>query len=765
MGQQGSRLPSSSHQEYASNRMSISTIALAQQLKTTRNKPTRTQPLKKKSFGTALLATSFSRRQINQDLIGDDEDYGAEDEDDYLAGDDMDGMSHRNTLDPFLSSNRLTSTTSFAQLAMISNGNTHYFHKYPKTHYCYFRTHDNPYGLSDDDLTSDYTIKLDPENDAQFYELAFSLFNLSQKCNQVDEQNIENDHTALTIENSIESTQPRPVFLKPGTNWTSSEKSTPNSVLSTSTSQTTIPSVPSSSHSNGINGSISPISISDSSSPFGSSSPLHRPRGRAFLQHFSPSPTGFSSSSNNGFLTNINPPPNYQTNLTSTGHDRPKNSKHDSRRVHDTMYISTRRSRQIDIASKENRRDLYMKILRTRFEKRGLFKKNSSEEITTSYLEECIPFELMLQILSYLLPKDLIVLGGVSKSFHYIWTEHPHLWFRYPQNNDIYDLLHEPGFGNRDNQEKPSTEYAFIDHNTFRDLVENPPFPEEQANVILSSWKYMYTTIYYDYNGPWMKHCSFYNVANIKSLEYRLNSLELKVCLLGDCSGKSSWVFMLKEAMNNETIDHYNSLVKKIRYIEATVGAAYTSKPIKVKLPRSCLETNANDTEPSPSIEQSSLPTTPNDKSPIISLSIWDTSGVQRYYSLIPLYLKVCKCIMICFDLSRESSFDNMTEMFEKYIFNHHASKSKTNLAENKNQFEKYLQSEDIIVCICGLKMDLDRNVSQERVSQFLHSYGGSRINMNSNLVYFELSSFSGQNVYNPWFYIAYRTALRKLHI
>ncbi|KAG2392905.1 hypothetical protein C9374_009482 [Naegleria lovaniensis] len=878
----------------------------------------RTQKSKGKLGAGNLLATSFSRRHFNDDLIGDEEESEDETYDENYDGtidnnphhaDDIehDGngeeslrrklrSSHRSGRDMIFAS-ALSTTTSLHNLLQDPTTarnedlvNTHEFHNknqqrnmtltahtssqpllsqhhsqrhtvhvsnhaitmdginhltnttmYPKTHYSYYwrpnvykdcfmpttsrsstayqfrkQTNSDLYAsLATDDNSQclEWTIRLDPENDPQFYELAFSLFHFGKQDDEHDDAVIPTSHStdddqhaddsklAFSTVHITTATSPQNIHTS---NHTSPKKNhhrengvtSPQSLTATTPNSDAPTSVPSSllmgscttttttSSTTTMGTDSSSIGLGTSSSTYlniPSPSPsYHRPRGRAFLigsqTSSSPNPhTSINSSSSNHFYpfeSDRNSRDIASSPLLNSGGINHLHVHNQSSRLssNSNIYLGEKRRKSLERTSRDYRREMYLQVLRTRFENRGVIPKEDdvhnkkrqqpSYYISASQLEQRVPFEIMFQILTYLTPDDLIKLGNVSRTFRYIWTEHPLLWVRYP-----YIITNENGdlnLGEMVEQEKSRIGSSFIDHASLRELIEESPFTTEKTNIVLSSWSNIYRAIYLGYSkGPWNNYCTFYNNVNTQSVEYRLSMIEIKVCLVGGSgTGKSSWVLMLKDANNGETPEIYKSRSKKIEYMEATIGASYTVKHIKVTLPHSA--SSSNDSQDDDSISSETDSYIMNRFVPIISESIWDTSGVKRYFPLIPLYLKTCKGIILCFDLNRPESFDEMIEIFEEYIFKQQANKCETmDLYENKHLFEKSLQEQDTYVYVCGMKCDTERHVSNDRITQFLHKYGGSRIKIfTNNFLYFELSPLTGENVYTPWLHLAYCVAL-----
>ncbi|EFC44084.1 rab family small GTPase [Naegleria gruberi] len=778
---------------------------------------------KKGGPGLTLLATSFSRRDFGQDLIGE------EDTDvttsrtgvDSSAGVFTSFRTSRNYLRSHMDDSAIISKNDIGEI-VHHHADHQCLSLYPKSHYDYYNR--RMHQLIDSYFEKenfDWTIHLDPENDPQFYEIAFSMFEsvvvnkrLSPPKTVIpfiaqyndDEYEEESDPQIIDDDYFIHCEQPtkssprqiqsnsdekREIMGKKGI----SPSCSTSTVETTGASATTMPSLVSTtlttsstviSNETMIMSSLANTTLGSPSTSIASSNYLsspnsfQRPRGRAFLM-FGSSQSPSSSTQQNSYLlspsmnSNYNPTPitplrsdsaiSTTLNPSTTTPKTPTPSSEKKTSPHDLKSSE----KKIPKSPRECRRECYSKVLNARFEYGG-WKDNcdfGKRSISLSQLEESVPYEIMFHILSYLSAPDLIDLSRVSRSFHYIWTEHPLLWISYPYNLNnlsMSDLSSSSEFAETFDDREKKQGSSFIDHITLRELIESSPFSQEKTTMVLSSWKNIYKSIYKGYrNGPWMNYCAFHNNVNTQSLEYRLSMIEIKVCLIGDStSGKSSWVYMLKEAISNhlDTVEH-RSRVKKIEYIESTIGATYLMKHVKVNLPTPTGTAEIQEDDDSISSEADSYIMTRYN--PIISLSVWDTSGMKRFLNLIPLYLKVCKAIMLCFDLSRPESFDDMLQLFDKYIFKQQATKSpELNLLENRNLFEKCLQNEDIYVFVCGLKSDLEPKISNERITQFLHSYGGSRIKLfTNNMLYFELSSMSGENLYTPWLHLAYRVALK----
>ncbi len=49
----------------------------------------------------------------------------------------------------------------------------------------------------------------------------------------------------------------------------------------------------------------------------------------------------------------------------------------------------------------------------------------------------------------------------------------------------------------------------------------------------------------------------------------------------------------------------------------------------------------------------------------VLRMQLWDTAGQERFHSLIPSYIKDCSAAIIVFDLTSESSFNNLNKWAE----------------------------------------------------------------------------------------------------
>ena len=108
-------------------------------------------------------------------------------------------------------------------------------------------------------------------------------------------------------------------------------------------------------------------------------------------------------------------------------------------------------------------------------------------------------------------------------------------------------------------------------------------------------------------------------------------------------------------------------------------------------------------------------------------LSIWDTAGSERYRSIANSYLKNAQAILLCFDISDKTSFDELGLFWQSFI------KEYFSLGKEQNKI--------CLVYLVGTKQDLEqqRAVSKEEALTFIKQF--------ENGEYFETSSLTGYNV------------------
>ena len=111
-------------------------------------------------------------------------------------------------------------------------------------------------------------------------------------------------------------------------------------------------------------------------------------------------------------------------------------------------------------------------------------------------------------------------------------------------------------------------------------------------------------------------------------------SHDSKVVIIGNMSvGKTSFI---NQYVNN-TFHSYN---------ESTIGASFFSKVSKV--------------DPTKEIENN-----------LIKLNVWDTAGQERYYSLIPMYYRETKCVIIIYDVTDSFSFQKIKDKWVPDLYEH----------------------------------------------------------------------------------------------
>ena len=101
-----------------------------------------------------------------------------------------------------------------------------------------------------------------------------------------------------------------------------------------------------------------------------------------------------------------------------------------------------------------------------------------------------------------------------------------------------------------------------------------------------------------------------------------------------------------------------------------------------------------------------------------VKLLLYDTSGKEKYKTLIPLYIKEAKFIFLIYDITNEESFININKWLE---------------------FSKDLNEENALFILVGNKSDLfNRKVSQEEGKKFAD---------NNNYSFKEVSAFTGDGI------------------
>jgi len=161
---------------------------------------------------------------------------------------------------------------------------------------------------------------------------------------------------------------------------------------------------------------------------------------------------------------------------------------------------------------------------------------------------------------------------------------------------------------------------------------------------------------------------------------------ESKVVLLGDCGvGKSSIALRFVQQKFSST--HH-----------ATIGAAFASKDVSVKIPGSSHQS----------------------REAVVRLQIWDTAGEEKYRSMTRFYFRNTNVGILVYDVTDESSFTNVRS-WEQDLLEH---------------------CPDAKIVVVGNKVDLadagERAVSMRNARQWCEEQGHRHI---------ECSAKSGANV------------------
>ena len=114
-----------------------------------------------------------------------------------------------------------------------------------------------------------------------------------------------------------------------------------------------------------------------------------------------------------------------------------------------------------------------------------------------------------------------------------------------------------------------------------------------------------------------------------------------------------------------------------------------------------------------------------------INLKIWDTAGQEKFRSMINMYYKGAKCIVICYDITEENSFNNVKNWL--------------------SEIEKNVNG--IFIILVGNKCDLNdnRKISYENAESFAKE---------NNMFYIETSAKNNINVSKLFEIIADKIAL-----
>ncbi len=117
-----------------------------------------------------------------------------------------------------------------------------------------------------------------------------------------------------------------------------------------------------------------------------------------------------------------------------------------------------------------------------------------------------------------------------------------------------------------------------------------------------------------------------------------------------------------------------------------------------------------------------------------VNLDIWDTAGQERFKSMIPLYYKGAKAIIICFDITNKDSYLGAQNWFNEII----------------DSVKK------VVFVLCGTKKDLENNreIPFSVAKKFADLKG---------IKYMETSSKDDLNIYDIFKYIAEQITLNIL--
>lgn len=103
-----------------------------------------------------------------------------------------------------------------------------------------------------------------------------------------------------------------------------------------------------------------------------------------------------------------------------------------------------------------------------------------------------------------------------------------------------------------------------------------------------------------------------------------------------------------------------------------------------------------------------------------VKLEIWDTAGQETYRSILPLYYKAAGCVLLTFDLTRKSTFEELKKFWVKQI---------------QQQCDP-----KVIVVLIGNKCDM--NDKRQVEESDARSYAEKR-----KFLYFETSAKVGTNI------------------
>lgn len=183
------------------------------------------------------------------------------------------------------------------------------------------------------------------------------------------------------------------------------------------------------------------------------------------------------------------------------------------------------------------------------------------------------------------------------------------------------------------------------------------------------------------FDGDWKLSLEFFcfhekKQASKRKTKFKDNDI-FKMCILGmGRPGKTSFTRRI--------------LGKPLTFIESTIGAAFFTKIEKIGSKRE------------------------------IKFEIWDTSGQDRYSSLLPMYYRGARIILLFYDLTDESTIDGM-EKLTKEIISH---------AEDRS----------VRIYFVGGKSDLtqQRRVTKNKIENITKKF---------EILNFEISSLTGEGI------------------
>lgn len=115
-----------------------------------------------------------------------------------------------------------------------------------------------------------------------------------------------------------------------------------------------------------------------------------------------------------------------------------------------------------------------------------------------------------------------------------------------------------------------------------------------------------------------------------------------------------------------------------------------------------------------------------------IKIQLWDTAGHERFRSIVRSYYKNAQAVLLCFDLTDNKSFKNLSRW----------------MTEIKNEC-----SSSVEILLIGTKSDktATKCVSDEEIEKFCEEYGG--------LSYISTSSKSNTNISETFLHLAKRVS------